>query len=143
MDGAVVMEFDVLKKQILSMKTTLDERAYRIYLGQLPVSMGRGGRTLISKLSGSSVNTVKRGMEEAKEKQQNLENASEAGDTRIRKKGGGGKSASEHYSNLHESIEKIIDGSTYGDPERIIHWTTKNPIQNQFRSVPESVRFCL
>lgn len=125
MDGAVVMEFDVLKEQILSMKNTLDERAYRIYLGQLAVSLGRGGRTLISRLSGSSVNTVKRGMEEAKEKQQNIEHNAETGDdTRIRKKGGGRKSAAEHYSNLHESIEKIIDGSTYGDPERIIHWTT-------------------
>ena len=27
---------------------------------------------------------------------------------------------------LHECIEKIIDGKTYGNPEKIIHWTTQS-----------------
>ena len=125
MEGSIVMDFDVLKNQISSMKSTLDERSYRFYLGQLAVGIGHGGLALISKLSGSSVNTVKRGVNEVKEKQNKGEDQTETEDsTRIRKKGGGRKAATTLFSNLDASIEKIIDGSTYGDPEKVIHWTT-------------------
>lgn len=125
MKGSIVMDFDSLKNQISGMKGTLDERAYRFYLGQLAVSIGRGGLALISKLSGSSVNTVKRGMNEVKEKQSSSSaTQSDREEPRVRKIGGGRKSAATIFSNLDASIEKIIDGSTYGDPEKIIHWTT-------------------
>ena len=109
MEGSIVMDFDVLKNQISSMKSTLDERSYRFYLGQLAVGIGHGGLALISKLSGSSVNTVKRGVNEVKEKQNKGEDQTETEDsTRIRKKGGGRKAATTLFSNLDASIEKSI-----------------------------------
>ena len=127
MDGAITMDLDSLNDQISCMKATLDEKAYRLYLGELAISIGRGGRSLVSKLSGSSVNTVKRGMDEVNGRQ--LDKQEPQGErptdcSRIRKKGGGRKAATDVFGNLRESVEKIIDGKSYGDPEKIIHWTT-------------------
>ena len=105
MKGSIVMDFDSLKNQISGMKGTLDERAYRFYLGQLAVSIGRGGLALISNLSGSSVNTVKRGMNEVKEKQSaSSATQSDREEPRVRKIGGGRKSAATIFSNLDASI---------------------------------------
>ena len=98
----------------------LDEHQYRCYLGKTALSLGRGGQATVTRLSGASVNTVRKGMTEVK-------SAGERSATKqIRKAGGGRKAASVKYPNLHEAIERIIDGKTYGDPEKVIHWTTKS-----------------
>ena len=114
------MSEEALQDQITYMKTILDERQYRCYLGKTARSLGRGGQATIRRLSGASVNTVRRGMKEVE---------SETGKqttNRIRKAGGGRKASSIKYPNLHEAIEQIIDGKTYGDPEKVIHWTTQS-----------------
>lgn len=107
-----------LKNQIEYMKSVLNERQYRFFLGATAISIGHCGQALVTRLSGSSVNTVRRGIDEVKLKGEN-ENSG-----RIRKPGGGRKASSEKYPEIQKAIEEIIDGETYGNPERIIHWTT-------------------
>ena len=120
MGTSTVMNEVALRDQITYMKTILDEHQYRCYLGKTALSLGRGGQATVTRLSGASVNTVRKGMTE-------VESAGERSATkRIRKAGGGRKAASVKYPNLHEAIERIIDGKTYGDPEKVIHWTTKS-----------------
>ena len=115
-----VMNEEALREQISYMKTILDEHQYRCYLGKTALSLGRGGQATVTRLSGASVNTVRKGMKE-------IESAGERPTAkRIRKAGGGRTAASVKYPNLHEAIERIIDGKTYGDPEKVIHWTTKS-----------------
>ena len=109
-----------LKEQIAYMKRILNERQYRCYLGKLAISIGSGGQALVARLSGASINTVRRGVQEVKE------NATDPEMKRIRKPGGGRKSASIKYPDLQKALEEIIDGESYGDPERVIHWTTKS-----------------
>ena len=75
---------------------------------------------MVTRLSGASVNTVRKGILEVKSEQPQRAN------TRIRKPGGGRKPASVKYPNIEQAIEKIIDGKTYGDPEKVIHWTTES-----------------
>ena len=75
---------------------------------------------MVTRLSGASVNTVRKGILEVKSEQPQRAN------TRIRKPGGGRKPASAKYPNIEQAIEKIIDGKTYGDPEKVIHWTTES-----------------
>ena len=120
MRTSTVMSEEALQAQISYMKTILNERQYRCYLGKTALSLGRGGQTVVTRLSGASVNTVRRGMEEV--------NSGREGITpnQIRKAGGGRKASSVKYPNLHEAIERIIDGKTYGDPEKVIHWTTQS-----------------
>ena len=110
-----------LKEQIAYMKSILNERQYRCYLGTTAISLGRGGQALVARLSGSSINTVRKGMEEVRSNNKEPQMTN-----RVRKPGGGRKAVSEIYPTICEAIEKIIDGETYGDPEKVIHWTTKS-----------------
>ena len=120
MGTTTVMSEKALHEQISYMKTILNERQYRYYLGKTALSLGRGGQTTVTRLSGASVNTVRKGMKE-------VETAAEKDSAkRIRKAGGGRKASCVKYPNLQEAIERIIDGKTYGDPEKVIHWTTQS-----------------
>lgn len=114
----IVFSKQILKEQILYMKNILNEKQYRCFLGKTAISLGRGGQKLVCQLSGSSINTIRRGVQEVASGMDNF------GDGRIRKQGGGRKSASSVYPDLENAIQKIIDGKTYGDPEKVIHWTT-------------------
>lgn len=107
-----------LKTQIEYMKRVLNEKQYRLFLGTTAISIGHGGQALVAKISGASINTVHRGIEEVKSHKE-TENPN-----RIRKPGGGRKPSSEKYPNIQKAIEEIIDGKICGDPEKIIHWTT-------------------
>ncbi len=120
MGTSTVMSEEALHEQITYMKTILDERQYRYYLGKTALSLGRGGQTTVTRLSGASVNTVRKGMQEVES------GAEKDAAKRIRKAGGGGKGSSVKYPNLQEAIQRIIDGKTYGDPEKVIHWTTQS-----------------
>lgn len=125
MGASVVIEESALKSQIQYMKTILSEKQYRCYLGKTALSLGRGGQAIVTRLSGASVNTVRKGIIEAGQEQ--------GSSNRIRKAGGGRKSAETLFSNLSEAIERIIDGQTFGDPERVIHWTTQSLMSIQKR----------
>ena len=83
---------------------------------------------MVTRLSGASVNTVRKGILEVKSEQPQRAN------TRIRKPGGGRKPASAKYPNIEQAIEKIIDGKTYGDPEKVIHWTIQYRSKSYRRS---------
>ena len=120
METSVIIREADLKEQIAYMKTILNEKQYRCYLGTTAISLGRGGQAMVARLSGSSINTVRKGIEEVRT------NTGTQKNDRIRKPGGGRKSASQAYPNICEAIEKIIDGESYGDPEKVIHWTTKS-----------------
>lgn len=120
MEPSVIIREAELKKQIAYMKSILNEKQYRCYLGTTAISLGRGGQAMVARLSGSSINTVRKGIEEVRT------NTGTQKNDRIRKPGGGRKSASQAYPNICEAIEKIIDGESYGDPEKVIHWTTKS-----------------
>lgn len=130
MEISAVMNEQALGEQIQYMKKILNERQYRCYLGQTAISLGRGGQALVTRLSGSSVNTVKRGIQEVK-----AGVPEEGANMPVRKAGGGRKSALEKYPNIDQAIEEIIDGKTYGDPEKVIHWTTQS-----LMSIAETLR---
>lgn len=120
MGTSAIMDEKALKEQITYMKEILNERQYRCYLGKTAISLGRGGLTKVARLSGASVNTVRKGIAEVKEPPSGIEKM------QIRRTGGGRKSASKKYPNIEQAIEEIIDGKTYGDPEKVIHWTTQS-----------------
>jgi hypothetical protein len=44
----------------------------------------------------------------------------------IRRSGGGRKFAESNYPGIEEKIRKIIDGKTYGDPMRVLPYTTES-----------------
>jgi hypothetical protein len=96
----------------------LDERQKRLYLANEALSYGRGGISRISRISGMSRTTITKAVEE-------LRSGGKIGG-KTRRSGGGPKYKEAYYPDIEEKIRKIIDGKTYGDPMRILSYTTES-----------------
>jgi hypothetical protein len=96
----------------------LNEKQKRLFLASEALSYGRGGIAEVIRITGFSRNTIKRGINE-------LESGVKY-DGKVRKTGGGPKYAEENYPGIEDEIRKLIDGSTYGNPERVLSYTTKS-----------------
>ena len=105
-----------MEERIERMRSLLDERQWRLYLANEAISAGYGGVSKVSRISGVSRTTITKGIAE-------LKNGVTL-DGRVRKCGGGRNYIEKKYPDIQERIRKIIDGTTYGDPERILSYTT-------------------
>ena len=92
-----------------------DEKSRRILLSKAADVYGRGGKARIVELTGIAYPTLKAGKADS-------EDDAVISSNRIRREGAGRKPATETYPNITEAIEKIIDGNTYGDPSKHLHW---------------------
>lgn len=114
---------EALKEKIFFMKSILNKKQYRQFLAKEAISLGRGGRTKIDQLSGASLVTILKGIREV-EAVKNGIGDDVAPEWRVRKSGGGRKPAAVLYPNLKDAIQEIVDDKTYGNPEKILVWTT-------------------
>jgi hypothetical protein len=96
----------------------LDERSRRLVLGAVARAAGAGGVTAVARVSGASWQTVANGAAE-------LESGT-AGGGRVRRRGGGRKQLAEEDPGLVPALLALVDGSTRGDPESPLTWTTKS-----------------
>jgi transposase len=115
----VIENRDVIEKRVTRMLPLLDEKQKRIFLALEAESIGYGGVKLIHEITGVSQTTIIKGKKE-------LELGEISPDVRIRKKGGGRKRITQKYEDIVDEIEKIVANDTYGDPERVLTWTTKS-----------------
>ena len=102
----------------MRMLPLLDERQKRLYLANEAISYGHGGISKASKISKMSRTTITKAVTELKEEIEI--------DGKVRRSGGGRKYVEEIYPNIEEEIRKAVDGATYGDPERVLSYTTKS-----------------
>jgi len=107
-----------MEERILRMKALLDERQWRLYLANEAVSAGYGGVSKVSRITGVSRTTITKGIEELKKEK--------VIGGKVRESGGGPKRIEEKYPDIEERIRKIVDGSTYGNPERVLSYTTES-----------------
>jgi transposase len=82
------------------------------------MSAGYGGVSEVNRITGVSRTTITRGIEELK--------FGAKIDGRVRKAGGGPKYTEEKHPDIEDKIRLLIDGSTYGNPERILSYTTES-----------------
>ena len=106
-----------MEERIKTMMPLLNEKQRRIFLASEAMSYGYGGISKVSKISRVSIPTIRRGIKEI-ETGQAIENG------RVRKVGGGRKSVEYIYPEILEKIKEIVDGNTYGSPEKVLSWTT-------------------
>lgn len=106
-----------MEERIKTMMPFLDEKQRRIFLASEALSYGYGGISKVSGISGVSIPTIRRGIKEIQSGQV-IENG------RVRKAGGGRKSVEDIYPEILEKIKEIVDGNTYGSPEKVLSWTT-------------------
>jgi len=95
----------------------LDERQRRLLAGAGARALGRGGLAAVARVTGMSVNTVRKGQAE-------LDQIDVPG--RVRRPGGGRKRATEKDPGLLGALDMLVDPATRGDPESPLRWTTKS-----------------
>ena len=107
-----VNPFDEL---VLLINNLSDEKSKRILLSKAAEVYGYGGKAHIISLTGTTYPTLIAGKADSA-------NEDVISSTRIRKEGGGRKPITETIPGITDIIEKIIDGNTYGDPCKELHW---------------------
>jgi len=109
----------------------LDERQKRLYLANEAMSFGRGGVSLVSRISGMSRTTITKAVDE-------LSNDDKI-DGKTRRSGGGPKYKEAYHPDIEEKIRSIIDGKTYGDPMRVLSHTTESLRKIQAKLEEENI----
>jgi len=132
----------IIRSRINSVLPHLNEPQRRIYLGAEAKSIGWGGKSKISQLSGICRETIARGMEEL-EQEINFQNQQ-------RKKGAGRKKSSEKQPAMLKDIRDIVEAHTLGNPENPLIWSSKSvrKVNQALKSMGynishETVRSCM
>ena len=131
------MDKNILKKRIQTVASMLDERQKRIYLAAEAESLGWGGKGIVSEIAGVDKNTLTAGQKDlnlfrkadrdgATFWVKDLEGTNGDGYVRVRSKGGGRKPIEEKQPGITQALLKLVDGSSYGNPENPLSWTTKS-----------------
>ena len=107
-----------MENRIKTVLPLLDERQRRIYLAAEARSYGWGGITRVSEISGVAPFTIRQGLAEINGEEPPMPT------DRVRAPGGGRKSLEDLMPDLDEHILQIVDGSTYGNPEKVLSYTT-------------------
>ena len=112
-------EAERIRRKYTALARHLDERARRIWAATEADALGYGGISLVARATGISRRAIHRGLTEL--------NAQDAvAPDRIRKPGGGRKSAVHHHPDLLDKLESLVEPLTRGDPESPLRWTCKN-----------------
>jgi hypothetical protein len=111
------------------MNSQLDEKQRRLFAASMAQTIGHGGLEAVHKITGLAINTIKAGRRENAEA-----TAVEKG--KVRRTGGGRKQVEQKYDSLHEKVKRIIDDSTYGNPENPLSYTTMSlrKISNELKA---------
>lgn len=113
-----------IKVRYKSLQGTLTERSRRLFAGCEALAFGYGGIEAVSRATGLSRITVRRGLAECQ--------AIEAGQApnlplqRSRQPGGGRKRLAETYPELLATLDKLVEATTRGDPESPLLWTARS-----------------
>lgn len=94
-----------------------DERGRRIFAASEVRAAGWGGLAAVSAITGLARSTIGRGLSE-------LDASPPEG--RVRRKGGGPKPLTERNPALLSALERLVEPSTMGDPERPLLWVSKS-----------------
>ena len=103
------------------MLPTLNEYQRRRYLSAEAKSIGFGGISIVSRLSGVSRQTLTDGVKELEEPQVEFPKVG-----RSRKNGGGRKTKESQYIELQEVLEELVSAHTKGDPMSPLLWTNQS-----------------
>jgi hypothetical protein len=104
----------------------MDERLRREWAANEAQSFGRGGISCVSRATGLSRNTIRRGIKEAALRQTK---AKPAPDTRVRRPGGGRKPLSASDPGLWKALDALLEPKSLGDPRVPLRWTCKSTTQ--------------
>ena len=110
---------NLIRQRFDALAPVLDEQARRRFAAAEARSLGRGGVTLVSKVTGLARSTINRGIAEIDENRS-------AGAGRVRRPGGGRRAKTQEDPTLLDDLQKILEASTRGDPMSPLLWTSNS-----------------
>lgn len=104
----------------------MDERLRRQWAAAESRAYGWGGLRAVSRATGMSPNTIKRGLAEL-----DVREANPRGEiaSRLRRAGAGRRAATVADPGLSAALERLVDPATRGDPQSPLKWTCKSTTQ--------------
>ena len=110
---------EIISKKYNLLKPFLDEKSKRLFAAAEALSIGEGNISIVSRATGISENTIKKGCTE-------LKSGSPPSDDKIRALGGGRKKSVDKDPTLLSDLETLIEPTSRGDPESPLRWTCKS-----------------
>lgn len=102
----------------------LDERLRRLYLASEAEALGKGGAKEISEVFGIHPNTLTAGKKDLLSGE--VLSTDDGEFYRTRRKGGGRKRILDKSPEILETLDNLVDGNSFGNPENPLRWTTKS-----------------
>jgi len=113
-----------IKSRYASLQGTLTERSRRLLAGSEALAFGWGGIRAVSRATGLSPKTVRRGLNECKEIETGIVPSLDVHQSR--QSGGGRKKLTEKHAELLPKLKKLVEATTRGDPESPLLWTARS-----------------
>ena len=101
------------------LRGVFDERSRRLLVAAESEAMGQRGISAVAKATGMSRQVIRQGIVE-------LQQAAVLPERRIRRSGGGRKSAVKLDPSLKTDLEEMLESTTRGDPESPLRWTCRS-----------------
>lgn len=114
-----MIDEDIIREKYMKLQPVMTERSRRLWAATEAQALGRGGVTAVSRATGINRNTIMKGVRE-------LESPQTLAPDRVRRPGGGRKSALQLDPTLKQDLESLIEPGTRGDPESPLRWTCKS-----------------
>lgn len=112
-------EEEAIKQRFERVAGNLNERTRRLLAANEAIAIGWGGVSAVSRATGLSRQVISQGIKE-------LQDGERSPEGRIRRTGGGRKSAVSKDPKLSEDLERLVEPVTRGDPESPLRWTSKS-----------------
>lgn len=119
------LSYESIRNRFNRIKDVLNERAKRCWVATEAIELGYGGISAVSRATGVSHKTIRHGIDELNNP---VDQDTPTSQNQQRRKGGGRKKLTETSPKLLESIEKLIEPYTSGDPMRPLRWTCKSTL---------------
>lgn len=110
-----------IKKRYEKLSSYLNEKTRRLWCANEAIALGRGGISLVSKITGVSRTTICEGRKELLGKKEVVSKVDE-----VRRSGGGRTPNKSKDTRLLKDLKNLVDPVTRGDPESLLKWTSKS-----------------
>jgi hypothetical protein len=108
-----------IRQKFMALASCLNEHSRRVWAATEARPLGYGGISLVARATGISRRAILVGLRE-------VETGDILPEGRVRRPGGGRKSAVHHQPDLREKLEGLVEPLTRGDPESPLRWTCKS-----------------
>jgi Rhodopirellula transposase DDE domain len=114
-----VIDIDAIRGRWTQTSRFLDERGRRLFAANEALAQGYGGISATAKATGLARSSINRGIQE-------LRSGRNDAASRVRRPGGGRKSAVTHQPGLPAALEKLIEDAIRGDPGSPLRWVSRS-----------------